>query len=272
VAGDLGNPFCEKVNQFFEDNCRQFDRVIFIPGNHEYFYNEEDMTLFWEKICYKLQWNTRDNSMNLRYLNGVYYENNIWKFRKGLSNMELIDVRLRGLENNHPRLTVLNRDIYDLDLDGGSSVKILGCTLWSQIPEEHATAIENKVVDYQKITHVNKPLTVQTTNMFHMLDKLWLEKKIQELKGLDILVVTHHAPLVTGTCHPKFLGKNGLDRVKHGNYAYSTDLSYLMGGSIRAWIYGHTHWRGVQMNRGTLVTSNALGRIPKDTYQSLRSL
>ena len=47
------------------------------------------------------------------------------------------------------------------------------------------------------------------------------------------VVLTHHAPLMKGTSHPRFEGQ----LLTQG---FSTDLESLMGSPVAVWCYGHT--------------------------------
>ena len=92
----------------------------------------------------------------------------------------------------------------------------------------------------------------------------------------EVIVVSHHAPLITGICHPRYLPKDKktgkLDRCAYGNYAFSSDLERLLGDPIVAWIFGHTHYRvQYQHPSGTIIAQNHLGYVSKP-YQSVKTL
>ncbi len=54
-------------------------------------------------------------------------------------------------------------------------------------------------------------------------------------QGLVPVVLTHHAPSLRGTSHPRFAGHPA-------TYSYASDLEpYLYGSGIAAWFCGHTH-------------------------------
>jgi len=278
IAGDLGNPYSQSFHRFLKENCKNFDQVIFVPGNHEYFYDIKIINEIWNKPA------ENEFDAGLKDL----YEKNKTGFINSLRDMNTTIHKLRTLVYQYPNLQVLDRDRYDLKLTNGKTVKILGCTLWSEIPSEAIQKIENDVADYHRIRKNNAPLSVSYTNMFHRLDSHWLERKLKKIidsKSVnsgnsnanannsaddDVLIVTHHAPLIYGTCNPFFLKH---DRMSHNNYAYSSDLSNLMSRyKIKAWIHGHTHARLWQHSHYTLVATNALGKVPRNTYQSLRSI
>lgn len=243
VAGDLGNAFCPTLKSFFEENCDNYETVIYVPGNHEYY---TDPAL---------------KSEGFGSLIGSYQDT---------------QHHLRRLEDSFSNLKVLMKNSYDLKLNG-EDVKILGCTLWSQIPDQY-TEYMNKFADYQKIMFEGQPLNPNITNRIHSFEKEWLERELREVQKSSnppkVLVVTHHAPLVHKTCHPRYLfdQDGNEDRLKWKNYAFSSNLSQLMGGPLVAWIFGHTHYRVCfQHHSGTVIAQNHLGFV-KSPYQSIRTL
>jgi hypothetical protein len=80
--------------------------------------------------------------------------------------------------------------------------------------------------------------TVGQSNALHDVDVAWLRAEIAlaEADGYRMLVVTHHAPSLVGTSHPKHAG-GAL------NCAFATDLDALVErDAVAAWIFGHTHF------------------------------
>ena len=150
-------------------------------------------------------------------------------------------------------------------------IRILGCTLWSDIKEEHSSAITQSVNDYKFIAIRNEnvameeedvPLesmhriTTRETTQFHKQDVTWLTGEIMEAKerGEVVVVLTHHAPLTRQTSNPMY---------KHSelNSAFSSDLTYLMdrNRNVAVWAFGHTHFNCSFTKKKTLVVSNQLG-------------
>lgn len=243
VAGDLGNPFSPAFESFFQYNCRFWDKLIFVPGNHEFYYDA------------KLANQCSDHRI------GSY---------------EGTQEKLREIESKFSNVRILMQDHLEVKLFNDEKLHILGSTLWSEIPVAHHQRFQKNFSDYFRISFQGKPITPEVTNQLHYHSVEWLEQKIKELENKSpkqrILVVTHHAPLIHGTCHPKFLGKCGIDRVKHYNYAFSSDLSHLFVPMIAAWIFGHTHYRVCFKHpSGTVLAQNHLG-YTKSSDQSIRVL
>lgn len=92
--------------------------------------------------------------------------------------------------------------------------------------------------DYRQI-HVapGQLLTPDDTNALFQSNVAFLMQAVAAARaaGLRPVVLTHHAPTLRGTSHPRFAGHPA-------THAYATDLEPLLAGSgIAAWFCGHTH-------------------------------
>jgi hypothetical protein len=87
------------------------------------------------------------------------------------------------------KLTLLHRDRFDI---AEGAVIVLGCTLWSKIPETAKVALQSKVNDFRKIQDWN----IDAHNKAHRIDLNWLESEMEKLndgsQGKRIVVVTRH--------------------------------------------------------------------------------
>ena len=111
------------------------------------------------------------------------------------------------------------------------NIIILGCTLWSNIPQFAEKEILTKINDYKQI----KNFTISEQNTFHKNSVKWLsERLISKETNKIYVVVTHHSPIFESVNNPKF-------RSSLTNYAFGTDLHDLVLLSDY-WIYGHTHF------------------------------
>lgn len=144
-------------------------------------------------------------------------------------------------------------------------VHVLGCTLWSQIPEERKADVAARVQDFSKITG----WSVDAHNEHHEEDLAWLKRRLAAVREeaeaseerVDVVVVTHHAPCVKGTSSPQHV-------TNPWTCAFATDL--LGGGSggdklwlsmVRWWVFGHTHYTSkLRLGRLTLI-SNQRGYV-----------
>jgi hypothetical protein len=157
------------------------------------------------------------------------------------------------------KLVLLHQTRYDIP---NSQVTILGCTLWSQIPEESKKIVSNTVIDYKQI----KGWTVDTNNTAFESDLSWLRDQVVAIQienaavkdnnsRRSILIVTHHAPCVAGTSSPQYAGNPC-------TCAFATDI--LGDGDwtgVKTWVHGHTHFTTEFEIRGVKVVSNQRGNV-----------
>lgn len=156
------------------------------------------------------------------------------------------------------RLILLHQRRYDIP---DSHVTILGCTLWSKIPNEARDIVKSTIQDFRQI----QDWTVDDHNAAHDADHAWLLREIQsiceenqKLRKQDqprtILVVTHHAPSLRKTSSPQ-----------HENNpwscAFGTDLLSHTAVGVRVWVFGHTHYTTEFVYRGTNIVSNQRGYV-----------
>lgn len=128
-------------------------------------------------------------------------------------------------------LILLNRVRWD---DPNSSLTIIGCTLWSAIPENLHSLVESKINDFKKITG----WTAQTHNSIHVKEVTWLREQVAQAASekRQLLVATHHAPCIDGTSRP-------VDSKNPWTVAFATDLLGQQGwDGVEIWVSGHTYY------------------------------
>lgn len=169
--------------------------------------------------------------------------------------------RARQLEGEaclRGRLHVLHRRRFDLP---GSDISILGCTLWSAVPEDARAAVEGRVKDFKHIAG----WSIDTHNQAHEEDVKWLEDEVRKAaaEGRQVVVATHHAPCLEGTSEPRYAGSSW-------GSAFATDLleGEAWEGRVGAWVFGHTHFSTEIVAGGVRVLSNqrGSGRDAKDGF------
>ncbi|OJJ45680.1 hypothetical protein ASPZODRAFT_68785 [Penicilliopsis zonata CBS 506.65] len=168
--------------------------------------------------------------------------------------------RARQLEqepSSNGRLVLLHQGRYDIP---GSHITILGCTLWSSIPDKAKDVVGSKIQDFKK----NQNWTVNDHNESHKADLTWLLSEMRSIqsksktqnKKQSILVVTHHAPSLQGTSSPQHADKPW-------SSAFATDIlsqiSTLSG--VKVWVFGHTHYTTEFINQGIRVVANQRGYV-----------
>jgi hypothetical protein len=191
---------------------------------------------------------------------------------------------LKRFEQQYPNFLVLqNRCIHMDEKDNivvnnesGSTeakqiFKIVGCTLWSDIPPEAEDQCFKSLNDFASI----KNFSLRMYQTLHKQDKAWLEQQIsgfqsnsdQKTSGPDpqhdashelsrLIVITHHAPLMNQVSHPKYEKVN-----RTVNHAFCSDLSSLveMMPENSYWVFGHTHHRNRFKHKHVNIVTNALG-------------
>lgn len=155
------------------------------------------------------------------------------------------------------RLVWLHQRRFDIP---DSNITILGCALWSKIPEESKDTVRSKTKDFKHIQN----WTADQHNAAHRSDCTWLrreadaihhENQKESLETRSILVVTHHAPTLQGTSNPKYENSPW-------SSAFATDLlsqRWESWDSVKTWVFGHTHYSTEFEKNGILVVSNQRG-------------
>jgi hypothetical protein len=154
-------------------------------------------------------------------------------------------------------------NVFFLDCDSvylpEENVRILGCTLWSEIPD----CLHEKVVTYmndsrQIFKEKDVPFTPWGMSERHQREKQWLNQEIHkcELTNEKCLVVTHYLPsysLIAEKYQGHFL-----------NACFASDCEDLMRPPVVGWICGHSH-TGVKLNlHGVRCSMNPYGYPHED--------
>jgi predicted phosphodiesterase len=219
LAGDIGRLVdYEGYRAFLERQVDRFAKVFLVLGNHEFF--------------------------------GLSYEEGISKARQ-LS----LETSLKG------RLVLLDRQIWT-DETLGSSI-IMGCTLWSSVPDPAKEVVGLMISDYKQIDG----WSVDMHNQRHAEDAGWLASELESLtrdsrvnnkqkkQGRNILVVTHHAPSLTGTSAPQHVNNPWAS-------AFATDLlPRLNTDQVKVWVFGHTHHTTELFCNGVRLVANQRGYV-----------
>ena len=105
------------------------------------------------------------------------------------------------------------------------------------------------------------PLQGRHTNVWHAEDAAYIRREAAAAAsaGENVLVLTHHAPVVEGTLAPA--ERPGVSAHPMMFHAAATDLSGLIAASpaIHTWAFGHTHFSCDLRVGGTRVVSNQRG-------------
>ncbi|RDA84025.1 hypothetical protein CP532_2928 [Ophiocordyceps camponoti-leonardi (nom. inval.)] len=142
--------------------------------------------------------------------------------------------------------------------DPDSSLTILGCTLWSDIPEDRYAIVEAKIKDFSKIS----AWSVQKHNKAHADDLAWLRHEVDQLESgtrdnkRRLLIATHHAPCLERTSHPDHTDNPWVS-------AFATDLlTDRCFNGVEVWVFGHTHYStDFFLPSGTRLVANQRGYV-----------
>lgn len=158
------------------------------------------------------------------------------------------------------RLILLHQRRYDIP---GSDVTILGCSLWSRIPQESSDNIRYKVQDFHQIID----WTIDNHNAAHGADSEWLLRELELIQDENeraggqgqkrsVLVVTHHAPLTKSTSSPR-------NEKSPLTPAFATNILLRISklDGVKAWVFGHTHYSTEFKCRSVRVVSNQRGYV-----------
>lgn len=151
------------------------------------------------------------------------------------------------------RLTLLHENRWD---DPGSPLTVLGCTLWSRVPETARHEVQSKLNDFRQIGN----WSVDKHNEAHERELAWLSQQVSQVTSAGaparrLLVATHHAPSVEGTSGPEHV-KNTLST------AFATELFDREGWTgVSAWAFGHTHHCADFERDGVRLVANQRGYV-----------
>lgn len=140
--------------------------------------------------------------------------------------------------------------------------RVIGTTLWTNIPVGAETYIRDNLNDCSRIkkyvikNNIKRKRAISPSDItrFHKIAVEFIQLEVECAKELNqkVIVLTHHAPTFNGTLNPKY-ARSDLD------YAYASDLDYLICSPIVAWFYGHTHFAtNFEMN-GVRIANNPKG-------------
>ncbi|CAK7245663.1 MAG: hypothetical protein STHCBS139747_007248 [Sporothrix thermara] len=216
LIGDIGNvrPHRRELFDFLMGQLRQFEVVLFVPGNHEAFHSS------WRE--------TRS-----------ILESFATEFRRLSASQE---------SGSLGTFVLLNQTSYRLPPPsaGQPETIVLGCPLFSHVPLSAEQAVSECVNDFYQINDDDDdatPWDVASHNQAHARDLAWLNATVARLEktnpAASLLILTHWSPSTDPrTSDPRH--KNSLI-----SSAFGTDLSgerCFQSPQVKAWAFGHTHY------------------------------
>lgn len=163
--------------------------------------------------------------------------------------MDQIKNKLRGMCPKNVR--ILDNEFVIVD-----GVMFIGSTLWSHVPKEYRDKVETMVSDYRYIfsDSCSGIVTCEYTNKLYEECLAYIRHALEQDRCLKRVVITHHAPSMEDTLHPKYAGSPL-------NYAFASNIVFSNGKGPNVWCYGHTHYNQSIDNHthGYKLVSNQFG-------------
>lgn len=219
LAGDIGQPSHTNYNAFFQYASSNWDKVFYVPGNHEYY-------------------NKKPSSK--------------WKWSKP-QTIEERDADIREVVAQYSNVHLLTPGSPSVHLDK-ENVAIVGSTLWSNIPNELHGDIRRMMNDYSYIAKEGGvPIEEKDVNSLHKQHYEALSTAINywAFQKVPVCVITHHMPSFR-LVSPKYTANPV-------NVAFASNCEGLMLPHVKSWIYGHTHAASSNLLRGVFTTCNSRG-------------
>ena len=255
LLGDIccvasNNDFTAYKN-FINELLPYYEHIIIVTGNHEYFYNPDNIDKPIDKPTTKPIDKPTTKPIDKPTTKPTY----IFKY---------IDSKIKKYCLTNKKLHFLNNDKF-IYRSGKTTYYIYGCTLWSLIPEEQYKFIQNNMNDYnyiyvkdKKTKQIRNILASETTKMFKK-NVAKIQQQITKVKKIndrmsnskekhEIIILTHHKPYLS----PSY-------NINSRDSAYESDLKYLMQYPVVLWGYGHTHHYDKSIIDGVILYSNPKG-------------
>jgi predicted MPP superfamily phosphohydrolase len=201
LAGDIGYPESPITERFFAWCCELWPHVVWIYGNHEYY------SFF------------------------SYFEGDIMTPSYTMSQKEKMSEKYKKFTN----LSVLFSDTVRLEKFPG--IRIIGTTLWTDIPSEEVYPVSRFMNDFNYIcVEDGKTFTTDKWTELHTQQYKFIEDQLKdaEEKNEKVVVVTHHLPSYK-MCLPQY-------KDSPVNSGFMTNADELLEHpSVAVWICGHSH-------------------------------
>ena len=162
----------------------------------------------------------------------------------------LITNILKEIDKKYVNVHFLNNSSYVLN-----GIRLIGGTLWSQIPHDFGFSIMANINDYRQIRCDNKQISYMDTNQWHQESLEFIQEELYKAlqQGQKVVVLTHHSPILDPT---------NTSKIKN---AFATDLKHLFQPPMVMWGYGHTHRSSSETINGVRVVSNQRGYPGENT-------
>jgi predicted phosphodiesterase len=229
LAGDIGQPGSRVFHSFLSYVSGNWDRVFYVPGNHEY-YSKQPAP----------KWK--------HHLPTPFHERH-----RDLCEIVSAYKNIHFLDDKSPSYFCEEEN-----------VAVVGSTMWTHVPDEHLVDAKLEMNDYNYIpvqcgsgddgsdTGI-RALHPDDTNQLHASHRRVLGEQLEHWKrrGADVCMITHHMPSFS-LISPRY-------HKHHLNCCFAASCEDLMQTHVKAWIYGHTHNAAVTAIGRTITACNARG-------------
>lgn len=210
LLGDIGlvARHREALTSFLARHLREFEAILFVPGNHEAYHST------WPRTRQILQ----------------QFEDEV------MSRREAGDTSLGDL-------VIMDRQAYRLPGPSHQKVVVLGCSLFSHVPPFCEHAVHQAMNDFR----LTAGWDVATHNDAHLRDRNWLNEAVtsMEINGdpdLKIVILSHWSPTPDARARDPRHGDARNDALAS---AFATDMTQdpcFRSPKVCAWAFGHTHY------------------------------
>jgi len=254
LCGDIGYPKRTNYRNFLYKCADMWPYVLLVAGNHE-FYSDEYKSV---KQLLRVICQARENVFFLdKECISVFLRQN-----QTCDDEEKVPTLDDNREKDKSEEEEEEKGKCIVELKEGycaeSELVILGTTLWTDIPFEHASEVAFAYNDFKSIK-VNKKsgevcFSVVQQNKFHEKEAAWLQENLSIAKSANqkVVVMTHHAPTWRGTLDPKV-------QFNCRKFTEYSDMESCMSDTVVLWCFGHTHRSSKTLINGCYVVSNQLG-------------
>jgi len=237
LLGDIGYPEDYSYYQFLKELSQNFQHVIIIAGNHEYYsseYNNTHQRIF--KICEELK--------NVHFLQCTTIE-----FPDVLPNIRIAGCTLWTTYDEYLRDRV-KFQVNDYTMIGISTRNNEKKSLTKDPDEEREEEKEendqSESVGLVKVEKEKRILTVEDTEQIHNEHVTWLMKEIEKIQmenetcpnedqHKQLVILTHHAPTDYHCVDPRLIDPVSIQ-------LDCCHLEHLFQYPVGAWFFGHTHY------------------------------
>jgi predicted phosphodiesterase len=249
LCGDIGTTNDKSLEDFLSLVSPYYDKIFYVPGNHEYFSSSEkkqtmneiknNLRLLVQKfhniiLLDNESYLTANGKTQIKFIGSTLWthipDDKISEYSNLLTDYHKIFCEETEI-NNHPMSNFCNPDNMD-NMDNTETYSQITCNF-----------------------------TPYDTNRLNQQAIKFLEAEIDKTpKEHTIIVLSHHAPLFNDPEKKKFLSFPRFTNAAN-RFGYHNDLSYIFNKNdkIRYWIYGHTHYVSDFQMGNTRVVSNQFG-------------